>query len=133
MAGHELINNVDCYKVSATERFSEGGKFTIWVAKKDMLIRKVEIERVLNMEKTAAATRRIDSIVNAQHPDKKNDAASAKIDSTLKAAMAMMKQLESKNYQKDRTVKETTIYFPYTLTNPSPELFKFRPNREIEL
>jgi hypothetical protein len=133
MLGYELINNVDCYKISATERFTEGGKFTIWVAKKDMLIRKVEIERVLNMEKTAAATRRMDSIMNAQHPDKKPDAATARRDSALKTAMAMMKQLESQNYKKDRTVKETTFYFPYTLKNPSPELFKFRPNREVEM
>ncbi len=103
LEGAEDVNGVDCYKISATS--VQYSKFTVWIGKKDFLMRKMETDK--NVKPSALPQNVQDKLGPA--------AASAIMD------------------RKDFSVTETYTFFPYTLPKPNPDLFKFRPNREVAI
>jgi len=135
LVADEVVNGVTCYKVAGTERDGQS-KITIWIAKTDFLIRKIETDVVVDPAKARATAKKIDSLMLAQH---QNDPEFLKKDSIRKAKN---KEINDKitavnpNYKpSDQVFNVNTVYqyFPYTLKKPNPELFSFRPNREISL
>jgi len=124
LIGSEIINNIDCYKLSSSKGNTE---YLIWISKKDYLIRKVETQITITAAQTIANQRLLDSLLKKQAL---RDTAFRRADSTRRAVMA---KYSSNTTPNDINVKSTYFYYPYTLKTPNPELFKFRPNREIEL
>lgn len=130
----EIVDAVSCYKISGTER--DESKITIWIAKTDLLIRKIQTDVDIDPVKERATAQKLDSIMLSHHL---NDAEYLKKDSIRKAKT---KETRDKiiainpNYKpNDAAFKVNTIYlfFPYTLKKANPELFSFRPNREVSL
>jgi hypothetical protein len=133
--GSEVVNGVDCYKMKSIAK--NGRKTTTWVAKKDYFIRKIETEYIIYPAQTQAFIKKIDSLAKLKLSVK--DTSTVRADSIRQVTQRLMNDMAklSKNVDGDKTgaynVKETFWFYPYTLKKPSPELFKFRPNREIEL
>ncbi len=133
--GNEIVNGVACYKIKSVSR--TGKKCTTWVAKTDYLIRKIETETMVYPAQTAAFMKKIDSVVMIS-ANKKN-ISQAKSDSLRQLSERLMKDaaMMQKSSEGDKAgafnVKETYLFFPYTLSHFNAVLFKFRPNREVEL
>jgi hypothetical protein len=127
VAAEEQVNGKDCYKITGTNL---RGPVTIWIAKKDFLIRKIEMEYVVDPAKTEAMTRRIEAAMKA-----KGDSADKERQAALKT-MAMIHKMDSIRGKTARgafTVKETFSFFPTVANKINPDLLKFRPNREVAL
>jgi hypothetical protein len=127
LAAVEQVNGKDCYKITGTNL---RGPITIWIGKKDFLIRKIEDEHVVDPAKTEAISHKMDSMMKAR------GGAMAKAHETAMKNLAMIHKMDSlrgKQAQSAFTVKETLSFFPTVAGKVNPELLKFRPNREVAL
>jgi hypothetical protein len=125
VAAIEQVNGKDCYKITGTNM---RGPITVWIGKKDFLIRKIEEEHVIDPAKTEAMTRKIDASM------KDKGGAFAKEHETAMKNLAMIHRMDSlrgKPAQGTFTVKNTFSFFPIMDRKIDPELLKFRPNREV--
>ena len=127
IVAEEKVNGKDCYKITGT---TLRGPMTIWIAKKDFLIRKIQTAYVVDPAKTEAMVRKIETTMKA-----KGDSTGKERQTTLKT-MAMIHKMDSirgKTVRGAFTVNETFSFFPTVANKINPGLLKFRPNREVAL
>jgi hypothetical protein len=126
----EKVGIIDCHKISGVV-MSRVGPVTVWIGKKDFLIRKIETDYKISPEKNQIFLRKIDSLNEVRH---KGDTAWLKNEAVRKAATARRNAImDSTRSMRDFNVKSTYLFYPYVLKKMNPDLLKFRPNREIVL
>jgi hypothetical protein len=127
VAAIEQVNGKDCYKITGTNL---RGPITVWIGKKDFLIRKIEEEHIIDPAKNEVASHKIDSMMKAKGGEM------AKAHETAMKNLVMIHKMDSlrgKSAQGAFTVKETYSFFPTMDKKIDPELLKFRPNREVAI
>jgi hypothetical protein len=129
----EEINGVDCYQVKCVYIKKN---LTVWIAKKDFLIRKIETESTIDPAKTIALMNKVDSEQYERHKNM-SDTATKRKDSTfhanIKRVEAVSALVMGDRINQPYTVTTVYNFFPYHLKKAAPELFIFRPNREVNL
>ena len=127
LAATAVVSGVACYVIVGK---SDKTKLqtTLYISKKDFLIRKVELDQVISAASIAASRKLADSLMKKYAA---KDPAIRKRDSTTKAILA---RLPVQSPPTDMTTHSIIMYYPYTVRKFNPAvLFKFRPNREVAL
>lgn len=141
-SGSELVNGLPCYKISGKDR--QDGKITIWVAKSDFLIRKVENDRIINPQTYANVDSmmrsgferdsiRIQKLAEQGADPQKKTILLKKLKESSAIRSKVMKQLSARPARSPFSVKTTTLIYPYSQKVLNKELFSFRPHREVPL
>ncbi|MEJ6980677.1 hypothetical protein WG906_09470 [Pedobacter sp. P351] len=141
-SGFEMVNGLPCYKISGKDRLE--GKITVWVAKSDFLIRKVENDRIVNPKTYANVDSmlrsgfqrdsvRIQKLADQSADPQKKAMLLKKLKESSATRSTVLKQLSARPARSPFSVKTTTFIYPYTQKVLNKELFSFRPHREVPL
>jgi len=138
ITGSEVIDDHVCYVIEGNK--SESGIIKLWISKKDFMIRKIFIDRKIDVK---ASGTKIDSLIKNQivtlksksnaEQDAVKRASLVKKLKTLEDANQLMTQMQKRSQSSALSVKTTYYYYPYFPKKLSKNLFTFRPNREVAL
>lgn len=126
LEGEEQINGVACYKIKGNGVY---GASVIWIAKKDYLIRRLDLENTVDPAKSEARARALTEEMKTK-------------DSVRYKAMVKTNKLIADVNKRDSlrgaprrpfVVKDTYTFNPVIDHKINPELLKYRPNREVAL
>lgn len=136
----EAIDGHICYVIEGNK--SEGEIIKLWISKSDFLIRKIFMDKKIDVKASQAKR---DSLITSQAKSLKIK-LNAEKDSVKRAGLIkQVKTLEDLNAQLLKRQKElpqvasvlyvktTYYYYPYFPEILNKDLFTFRPNREIAL
>jgi hypothetical protein len=147
-SGSEFVNGLPCYKITGKDKQKD--KVTVWVAKSDFLIRKVETDRIRNpsvqLDSMISSTVRSrirsrferDSISDQKLAEQSTDPQKKamllkRAEQSSAIQTTVLKQLSSRPVSVSLSVRTTTLIYPYTQKVLNKELFSFRPHREVPL
>jgi hypothetical protein len=127
LAATQPVNGKDCYKITGTNHY---GQITLWIAKTDFLIRKIETSKVVDPAKNSAYAVKL--VAKMKASGNKLDKAQMEAIKAL-AAKHKMDSLRGKAPGSAFTVNSTYTFFPTAGSKINPEMLKFRPNRKVAL
>ncbi|MBC8051647.1 MAG: DUF2092 domain-containing protein [Sphingobacteriaceae bacterium] len=147
LVGSESVNGVNCYKI--TGKAGKGATdFSLWISKEDFFIRKIEKEERISAAEQSEVMSKTDSLLISMYRIlHRQDSLMHRLDSVTNRIKFLTDGTESSvketkkrvipkrdpNYKATgMNIKSTYFFFPYTPKKLNPELFKFRPNREVK-